>query len=139
MARAKALLTELASSTSDADVDGCIEGRPPGHYAYLKLVSRSDPTGFAVVSTVGSPWHMLEIRGDVYDLVISEDLDYQEVRDILERYLRAVAEYLRGRRTPSTSKWLRFPVITVETDDGPMTLRLRVREQLKRLLGLRRR
>jgi hypothetical protein len=122
LADAEALFVELAGSTNEVHVEVGTTGRPRHEYAYLKLTSPSDPDSYAIVSTPGINWYELEVAGDFHtgnadDLALDED-----VREYVERYLRAALAYLDGRWSTSRSRFLHIQRMTVQTEDGPLNL-----------------
>lgn len=119
---AEAALASLDTSSSDADVEVGIGGRPPHHYAYLKLTSRSDPKDFAIVSTPGDRWFTVEVAGNFAHNEFSEENDDAEVRRILQNYLSAGIAYLHGQRRFEKTRFLRVPYVVVETVAGPLKL-----------------
>lgn len=136
VAGAEALLRELAASTSGAHVEVGTSGRPPHNYAYLKLTSRSNPEDYAVVSTPGDGWFELEVAGG-FSIGTTSDLTPDgDVLEFLEPYLSAAMAYLGGRWSAGRSRLFRVPFVVVQTDQGPLKLRLTVQETLKQVFKL---
>lgn len=135
LADAEALLRALGASDSTTRIEVGTRGQPPHNYAYLKLVSSSDPEDFAIVSTPGDGWFQLEVAGGFLTGTTSDLTDDNEVREYLELYLRAAKAYLEGRRTTGKSRLFRIPFVKVQADDGPLTLRLPVDSRLRHVFG----
>jgi hypothetical protein len=123
VANAETVLRELAAPVKGAHLDVGIRGRAPRDSAYLKLTSNADPEEYAVVWTPGDRWFALEVAGRFSHNRFDEGLDDQEVREVLQRYVRAAVAYISGHRSTGRSRWLRRPFVTVHTEDGTLKLR----------------
>ncbi len=136
--QAHELLSELGELTPDLDVETGVEGKPPHDSAYLKLSSRSEPSNYAIVSTPGDGWFMLEVPGGYANLEFSEFNDDLEVRRILDRYRSAAIAYIRGDWSLGASRCFGIPFIIVETDGPPLKLQLSLQAAFRRAFRWRR-
>jgi hypothetical protein len=133
VASALTLLRELAGSIRTADIEIGSSRLPPHDYAFMKMSSPTNPDSFAIVSTPGDRWFTLEVSGGFAHNEFSEFNDDQEVRQILERYVRGGLTYLAGGGSNAVSRVFRIPYVTVPTEEGQLRLGLSVPAELRHL------
>jgi hypothetical protein len=104
--------------------------------AYLKFSLDADPSDFAVVWTPGDRWFSLDVAGGFSYDPFEEDTSDADVAQLLERLLDAAIGYIQGRRSTTLSRLLKIPAVIVETDNGPIELRLSLTAAVKRALRI---
>ena len=122
---AASLMGELADGISGARAEVGLTERRHHNDAFLKLTSLSDPELYAIISTNGSGTYGLEVTGgfctgNTDDL----SLDYKEVREYVESYVRAAIAYLDGHWSIRKSRVFKVPSLTIRTDAARLNLAL---------------
>ncbi len=104
--------------------------------AVIVLDNADSPGMETAIATRGDSWYSLQFPGGfMYDWV-DEDASDDEVREILERYMRIAHAFLQGRSEITLSRHLRLPILTVHLDDGDVEINQTLNETFA-LLGHR--
>ncbi|MBH0024751.1 hypothetical protein [Salinibacterium sp. SWN248] len=130
---AQELLRELAPSASEVHSEVGMAGVMPHNYTFLKLVSTSDSGDYAVISTPGDGWFELGVAGGFVTGQTSDLTPDDDVREILEYYVRAALAYLDGRWSNEKSRAFKIPFVKLHADDDCLKLHLSIVDTFKQV------
>lgn len=126
------ILRSLRPSHDGVDIDlGTRDGA-----AFLHLTQPARPERWAVVWTPGDGWFALDVDGGFSLNHVEEETPDDEVRRLLEQYVKIGLTYVLGSSVPTSPGRFKARVLRVTTDDGDFDLRLNVGAALKDALRL---
>lgn len=101
--------------------------------AYLRISDETEPERWAVVWTPGDGWISIDVNGGFSLDHFDEDIEDDDLRAILSRYVEIGVAYLNAGERGSTLTGRAFPVLTVAMDGGSVELRRSLARDLREL------